>query len=93
LRFSLNNERPDAVTPDCYLPLELLRSGEWGEVAEVTGDPCWVGRMAELGLRAGIRLQVVCQGCPCLLLIDGCRLCVRSDLDTQIYVRPLPAAV
>ncbi len=73
------------------LPLEWLRSGEWGEVAEITGDPRWIGRMAELGLRAGTRLQVVQPGCPCLLQIDGCRLCVRGDLDVQILVRPVPA--
>jgi len=78
------------VSPDC-LPLDFLRPGEWAEIAEVTGNPHWVSRMAELGLRSGTRVQVLQQGCPCLLQIDGCRLCVRNDLETTIFVRPLPA--
>jgi len=40
------------------LPVEMLESGQWADVAEVLGEPGWIGRMAELGLRAGSRLQV-----------------------------------
>lgn len=79
------------MLPDCLLPLELLRTGEWADVAEVSGDPGWVGRMAELGLRTGSRLQVVQQGSPCLLNVGGCRLCLRGDACSRILVRPLAA--
>ena len=72
---------------DCLLPLEMLRSGEWADVAEVSGEPGWVCRMAELGIRTGSRVQVVRDGSPCLLNIDGCRLCVRGDHCSQILVR------
>src|SRR5437868_5576208 len=41
------------------LPLELLNPGQWGEVHDVCGEPGWVGRMAELGIRHGCRLQMV----------------------------------
>lgn len=74
------------------LPLEYLDSGQWAEVDNVTGEASWVHRMAELGLRSGCRLQVLRQGWPCLLQIDGCRLCLRGDADSQIFVRPLAAA-
>lgn len=74
------------------LPLELLNAGEWAEVAEVTGEPGWIGRMAELGIRAGSRLRVLQPGSPCLLQLDGCRLSLRSDWATQILVRPLAVA-
>ena len=76
---------------ECLIPLEYLRTGEWADVAEVSGDSAWVGRMAELGVRSGCRLQVVQDGSPCLLNIAGCKLCVRGDASAQILVRPLLA--
>jgi ferrous iron transport protein A len=74
------------------LPLELLRSGECADVAEVTGEPCWVGRLAELGVRAGSRLRVLRPGSPCLLQVGGSRLSLRIDLNAQVLVRPLTAS-
>ena len=73
------------------LPLEMLSRGEWALVEEVEGEPSLVGRMAELGLRAGCRLQMVSPGKPCLLEIGGCRLCLRGDCAMRIFVRPLSA--
>ena len=70
------------------LPLEGLRSGEWAEVAEVSGEPAWVARMAELGIRAGSRLQVLQPGSPCLLRVGGSRLSLRADQAAQILVYP-----
>lgn len=71
------------------LPLDLMRSGEWGEVTYVSGEPGWVGRLAELGIRPGCRLQVVQAGSPCLLNIAGCRLCLRPNESACIFVNPL----
>ena len=72
------------------IPLELLGPGEWGEVRDVCGEPGWVGRMAELGIRNGCRLQVLQPGSPCLLAVGGCRLSLRGDCACQIYVSPMP---
>jgi Fe2+ transport system protein FeoA len=72
------------------LPLELVNSGEWAEVEEVMGEPAWVGRMAELGVRAGSRVEVVRQGRPCLLRVDGSRFSLRGETGIQILVRPVP---
>ena len=77
---------------DALLPLELVQSGEWAEVEEVTGAPGWVGRMAELGVRTGSRVQVLRQGSPCLLRIGTSRFSLRGDAGVQILVRPLPLA-
>lgn len=78
-----------AVQVDCLLPLELLQPGEWADVAEVTGEPSWVGRLAELGVRAGSRLRMLQGGIPCLLQIGGSRLSLRGDQAAKILVRPL----
>jgi ferrous iron transport protein A len=74
------------------LPLEMLRSGEWADVAEVSGDAGWVCRLAELGIRTGSRVHVVQDGTPCMLNIEGCRLCLRGDACSKILVRPLATA-
>ncbi len=74
------------------LPLDMMRAGEHAEVAEVAGDPAWVGRLAELGLREGARLCVVQPGTPCLLQVANGRLCLRGSECSQILVRPLCGA-
>lgn len=71
------------------IPLEMLRNGEWADVAEVVGEPAWIGRMAELGLRTGSRLQVLQSGSPCLLQVNGSRLCLRGEQAMQVLVRPV----
>jgi ferrous iron transport protein A len=75
------------------LPLELLAPGEWAEVGEVHGQPAWIARMAELGIRPGSRVQVVRGGSPCLVLVGGSRLSLRGEQAMQILVRPLAASL
>jgi ferrous iron transport protein A len=80
------------VNPDIVLPLEMMQAGEWADIADVSGQPDWVGRMAELGVRAGCRVQVLQPGSPCLLQVGGCKLCLRGACLMQILVRPVTAA-
>jgi Fe2+ transport system protein FeoA len=77
------------VTTDVLLPLEHLGPGEWADVADVTGEPGWVGRLAELGVRIGCRLQMLRGGYPCLLQVGGSRLSLRGEDAMQILVRPV----
>jgi ferrous iron transport protein A len=71
------------------LPLECLAHGEKAIVEDVHGEPGWVCRMAEMGIRNGSCLQVVQPGSPCLLEVSGCRLCLRGDESMRILVRPV----
>lgn len=71
------------------VPVDMLRPGEWGCVADVGGEPAWVCRMAELGLQAGCRVQLLQSGAPCLLRVADCKLCLRADDSAQILVRPV----
>jgi Fe2+ transport system protein FeoA len=80
------------VNTDVLLPLEYLSPGEWADVAEVHGEPGWVGRLAELGVRIGCRLQVLRGGYPCLLQVGGSRLSLRGEDLLQILVRPVACA-
>lgn len=71
------------------IPLDMLTTGEMAQVAEVGGSPAWVGRLAELGLREGCKLEVLQQGSTCLLRVEGCRLCLRPTDCSSILVQPL----
>ncbi len=70
------------------MPLELMASGESGVIEQVQGKPDWIGRMAELGIRHGNRVEVVASGSPCVLKVGECRLCLRVDECARIFVRP-----
>jgi ferrous iron transport protein A len=71
------------------MPLEFLHTGAWADIADVSGEPGWVSRLAEMGVRIGCRLHVLQAGSPCLLQIGESRLSLRGDLATQILVRPV----
>ena len=71
------------------IPLELLGSGHWADVADLHGEPAWVSRMAELGLQPGSRIRMIRSGSPCLLLVGDARLCLRGDWAMRIMVRPV----
>ena len=70
------------------LPLEFLRVGEWAEIAQVSGEGPCVARLAELGLRAGARLQMIQPGSPCLVRLEGGRLGLRPECAHHILVIP-----
>jgi len=80
------------VHKEGLLPLDLLNTGQWADVAEVTGETNWVCRMAELGVRAGCRLCMLRRGSPCLLQVGGCRLSLRGECTMNILVRPVACA-
>ena len=85
---------PNPINPTVaivLIPLDMLKAGDWAEIAEVSGEAAWVGRLHELGVREGCRLQMIRSGSPCLLQIADCKLCLRGSDCTQILVRPIPA--
>jgi len=75
--------------PNELLPVEMLQTGDWADVADVTGEPGWVSRLAEMGVRIGCRLRVLQAGSPCLLQVGESRLSLRGDCGMQILVRPV----
>jgi Fe2+ transport system protein FeoA len=78
-----------SAVSEMVLPLELLRSGDCAVIEDVQGEPCWIGRMAEMGIRNGCLLQMLQPGSPCLLNVGGCRLCLRGEESMRIMVRPM----
>lgn len=69
------------------VPLTLLRAGQRGRVGAVMGAGGVVDRLREMGLRAGVLVEMIRSGSPCILRLDGQKICVRSDEMTGVLVR------
>jgi Fe2+ transport system protein FeoA len=73
---------------DC-MPLSLLTSGQSGRVSQLVGRADHVHRLREMGLRDGVLVEMLQAGRPCIIRLDGQRLCVRDDELLSVLVRPL----
>ena len=60
-------------------PLQYLPNGCVGCVAELHGDRECVQRMEELGIKRGAAVEMICSGSPCIVRVNGSRLCFRSS--------------
>ena len=68
------------------VPLEGLRAGERGHIADLAGPPVAVNRLQEMGLRIGQSLTMVRPGPPHLVQLGELRLCLRPESDVIVLV-------
>jgi ferrous iron transport protein A len=68
------------------VPMTLLRVGQSGKIGEVISGGM-IHRLREMGLRVGAKVQMIRAGSPCILRLDGQKICVRSDEMTGVLVR------
>ncbi|MGI9494970.1 MAG: FeoA domain-containing protein [Mariniblastus sp.] len=72
------------------VPLQSLGAGEIAEVSSVTGSNHEVARLAEMGLRTGMKVSVSRGGITSIVqLLNGSRLCVRTCSQLEILVTPI----
>jgi ferrous iron transport protein A len=74
------------------IPITQLRRGEVAEIAQILGTPEQVRRLEELGLRGGVRLEIVRGGSPCIVRVGGTKLCFRHDELLRVLVTPRKTA-
>lgn len=72
------------------IPLENLRPDEVGRICDLDGDPQWVHRLEEMGLRAGVQVRMVRAGQPCIVQVNHQRLSLRAGGQATILVELLP---
>jgi Fe2+ transport system protein FeoA len=70
------------------MPLHLLATGAIAQISTVFGDAQQVHRLNELGFREGVRVRMVQPGKPCIVHVEGSRLCLRGDDSLGILVAP-----
>lgn len=69
------------------VPLGMLRAGQSGRIGAVTGVGGLAHRLHEMGMRSGAFVQMIRSGSPCIIRIDGHKLCLRADELTNVLVR------
>jgi ferrous iron transport protein A len=74
------------------IPISQLQRGEVAEIAQIVGAPDQVRRLEELGLRGGVRLEIVRGGSPCIVRVAGSTLCFRHDELVRVLVTPRKTA-
>jgi ferrous iron transport protein A len=70
------------------VPLDFLPADSQGTIVEMCGKSCYLQRLAELGIRQGCNVRMVCKGEPCLICIEGRRISLRLDDSAEILVVP-----
>jgi len=68
------------------MPLTALHCGQFAEVGQLVGPSEQVRRLEELGIRAGARLEMISTGSPCIVRIEGSRICFRHDDSLRVLV-------
>lgn len=71
-----------------YLPLSLLADGNLARVGSILGQSDEVHRLRELGFCDGAMVEMVQAGSPCIIRLDGQKLCFRFDSSVNILVHP-----
>jgi Fe2+ transport system protein FeoA len=68
------------------VPLEFLPCEAEGVIVEIAGCDSSVHRLEEMGVRCGCRIRMLTPGEPCLLAVDGKRMCLRLGEVAEILV-------
>jgi Fe2+ transport system protein FeoA len=69
------------------LPLHLLPAGSLARIDQLLGGADEVQRLEELGMRVGTPVEMIQSGSPCIVRLDGTKLCFRDNEAFQVLVR------
>ena len=70
------------------IPLQSLQVGESAQIHEIVGQPELVHRLRELGFHDGAQLELIQNGSPCLVRLDGQKIGLRADDMISVLVHP-----
>ncbi len=70
------------------IPLEHLPTGQSARVGQLVGEPEQVHRMMELGLRSGTQVEMLQSGSPCVVRLQGNKMCFRRCDLFDVLVHP-----
>ena len=73
---------------DELVPLSLLARGQCALIEQLVGQLDQVHRLEELGLRAGVPIEMLQPGTPCIVRVADQKLCVRDADLFNVIVRP-----
>jgi ferrous iron transport protein A len=79
------SNQPRIIVSD-LLPLIALRAGESAQVVQILGDSRCADHLREIGLRVGVVVEMIQEGSPCIVRLDGQKLCLRADELATVMV-------
>lgn len=79
--------RSSATIDIDLIPLTLLRPGQRARVLQIVGFNELVHRLHEMGLRAGVEVEMIGVGSPCLVRLNGLKLGLRAEELSGVLVR------
>jgi Fe2+ transport system protein FeoA len=62
---------------DSNIPLETLTNGQLATISDLRGGPDQVHRLEELGFRRGTTVEMIQSGRPCVIRVEGSKMCFR----------------
>lgn len=68
------------------IPIASLFPGQIAEVRQVVGRSEQIRRLEELGVRAGVMLEMVRGGTPCIVRVGATKLCFRDGELCSVLV-------
>jgi Fe2+ transport system protein FeoA len=70
------------------IPLARLVAGQAARISHVRGRADHVHRLEEFGLRTNVAIRMFRPGNPCIIHLDGNKVCLRADDYLQVLVEP-----
>lgn len=70
------------------VPLQQLSARRSARIAEISGPADHVHRLAEFGLRDGVKIEMFRPGNPCIIRMGGGKICLRADDSLRVMVEP-----
>lgn len=71
-----------------FIPLNSLAPGTFGRIAQIVGTAGFRQRLHEMGLTGGARIEMIAPGSPCLIRLNGSKLCLRFEELGHVLVDP-----
>ena len=72
---------------DEVIPLNRLIVGQSAQVSRILGPVEHVHRLEEFGLRSGATIEMFRAGTPCIVRLDGGKVCLRADKLLDVLVK------
>jgi len=69
------------------MPLTAMAVGQSAVVAHIHAESALVDRLREIGVRPGAEIQMLQRGSPCVVRLDGQKLCLRADELISVMVQ------
>ena len=90
LILNLNKHQSSEMAPNTpQIPIQLLKKGSKGRVTALIGEADEVARLSALGIRKGVEVCSVRQGCPCIVQYGCSRMCLRTAGNLCVMVSPV----